>query len=215
VAGRGVILKSADAQVAAMDTLAPHPTRDAHSDMQSAALSSLLGYLANQTLQRRPMGKTKTAPGKQSKDAANTTDARRESSEMLFESDEFRSIPVGVKQVLLKIALAGDSQSVNLGVAVFEQLTTTSQFVVMAKQEIDNLASTPEQSFLAVVPKPGARYVITFVGEMHALTLSNEPLSLQLLVTGDGVGSPIEDFKGSQSVDNRFCSVRGRALLTA
>jgi hypothetical protein len=137
------------------------------------------------------------------------------STEMVFESQDFRRIPGGVKQTLFKILVAGDFQSASLGVVIFEQASPASPFVVLAKQEVDNLAATPEQSFVAFAPISGARYVITFVGEMHALTLSKDPLVLALAVTADGVGQPIEDFKGPQKVDGRFCAVRGRALLEA
>lgn len=136
-------------------------------------------------------------------------------TDMVFESEDFRSIPTGVKQVLLKIALAGDNQSASLGVAVFEQLTPQSQFVLIAKQEIDNLANTPEESFLPIAPIPGAAYAITFVGEMHSLSLADAPLSLTLRISAEGVGTPIEDFGGQKTVQGRFCAVRGRALLRA
>lgn len=137
------------------------------------------------------------------------------SSEMLFEADAVRHIPAGVRQILLKIAEAGESQSVSLGVAVFEKLTDASPWIVLAKQEIDNLAVTPEQSFLSIAPKVGASYAMTFAGEMHALSLGNEALTLRLIVSGEGVGEPIEDFSGTRTVNGRFCTVRGRALLKA
>lgn len=136
-------------------------------------------------------------------------------SEMLFESDAFRQIPVGVRQILLKIAEAGESQSASLGVTVFEKLADSAPWIVLAKQEIDNLAVTPEQSFVAIAPKAGASYVVTFAGEMHALSLGNDPLLLSLIVSGEGVGAPIEDFNGARTVNGRFCPVRGRALLKA
>lgn len=141
--------------------------------------------------------------------------AADEPSEMVFESQDFRRIPAGVKQVLLKIARAGNDQSVSLGAAVFEQLTPQSQFVIIAKQEIDNLAETPEKSFLAIAPKPGASYAVTFVGEMHSLGLAKAPLTLTLLVTAEGVGAAIEDFGGERVVDGRFSPIRGRSLLRA
>lgn len=137
------------------------------------------------------------------------------SQEMLFESNAFQQIPAGVRQIIFKIDDAGDSQSASIGVAVFEKLSADSQWVVLAKQEIDNLAATPEESFLAIAPKPNANYAITFAGEMHALSLSKDPLKLKLLISGEGVGSPIEDFKGSRTVTGRFCAIRGRALLKA
>jgi hypothetical protein len=141
--------------------------------------------------------------------------AAEQPKDMVFESADFRVIPAGVQQVLLKIARAGDHQGASLGVAVFEQLTPQSQFVVIAKKMIDNLASTPEESFLPLAPVPGATYAITFVGEMHALSLANAPLSLTLRINGEGIGAPIEDFGGPKEIPGRFCVVRGRALLRA
>lgn len=141
--------------------------------------------------------------------------AAEQPKDMVFESADFRVIPAGVQQVLLKIARAGDQQGASLGVAVFEQLTPQSQFVVIAKKMIDNLASTPEESFLPLAPVPGATYAITFVGEMHALSLANAPLSLTLRINAEGIGAPIEDFGGPKEIAGRFCVVRGRALLRA
>jgi hypothetical protein len=148
-------------------------------------------------------------------DAAGEAAAANGSTDMVFESADFRVIPSGVKQVLLKIARVGDNQSASLGVAVFEQLTPQSQFVLIAKQEIDNLGSTPEKSFLPIAPVPSATYAITFVGEMHSLSLANAPLSLTLRISAEGVGTPIEDFGGQKTVQRRFCAIRGRALMRA
>lgn len=147
--------------------------------------------------------------------AASAGVAAESATEMVFESEDTRPIPKGVKQVLLKIASAGNDQSVSMGAAVFEQLPSQSQFVIISKQEIDNLGETPEQSFLPIFPKPGASYAITFVGEMHSLSRDATPLSLTLMVTAEGVGVPIENFGGPRVVDGRFSPVRGRALLRA
>jgi hypothetical protein len=147
--------------------------------------------------------------------AAGAATAGSGPTDMVFESADFRVLPSGVKQALLKIVRAGENQSASLGVAVFERLTPQSQFVLIAKQEIDNLASTPEKSFLPVAPVPGAVYAITFVGEMHSLSLATSPLSLTLHISAEGVGTPIEDFGGQKTVQGRFCSIRGRALLRA
>lgn len=167
-------------------------------------------------------GKSKTVKAGQSAKADDAQSAAlavsadvQQSTDLVFESTDFRVIPAGVKQVLLKIARAADQQSVSLGVAVFEQLTPQGQFVVIAKKTIDNLASTPDQSFLPLAPVPGATYAITFVGEMHALSLANVPMSLTLLITADGIGVPVEDFGGPKETPGRFCVVRGRALLRA
>lgn len=158
---------------------------------------------------------TNPADGTTAANAAGAAATANGPTDMVFESAGFRVIPSGVKQVLLKIARAGDNQSASLGVAVFERLTPQSQFVLIAKQEIDNLASTPEKSFLPVAPVPGAAYAITFVGEMHSLSLANAPLSLTLHVSAEGVGMPIEDFGGQKTVQGRFCAIRGRALVRA
>lgn len=158
-------------------------------------------------------GKSKSAKAGQAAKAADA--GAQQTTDLVFESTDFRTIPAGVQQVLLKIARAGDQQSASLGVAVFEQLTPQAQFVVIAKKTIDNLASTPDQSFLPLAPVPGATYAITFVGEMHALSLANAPMSLTLLITADGIGTPVEDFGGPKETPGRFCVVRGRALLRA
>ena len=147
--------------------------------------------------------------------AAGAPGAPASSDEMVFEADAFRSIPEGVSQVVFKVASVGDNQSVSLGVGLFEQATPTSQWMVLAKQRVDNLPTTPEGSFFSFAPKRGARYAITFLGEMHALSLANDPLLLGLAVTADGVGAPLEDFNGDRTVAARFCIARGRALLEA
>jgi hypothetical protein len=155
--------------------------------------------------------------GKAKKGEAHVSAAKAvdTSAEMVFESQDFRQIPPSAQLVLLKISHVGENQSVSLGAAVFEQLTPQSPFVVIAKQELDNLAETPAGSFLSISPNPGATYAVTFVGEMHALSLDKAPLALSLLVNAEGVGSPIENFGGEQVVEGRFCPVRGRALLKA
>jgi hypothetical protein len=172
-------------------------------------------------------GKRKSGKGAETTNPADATAATAAASaaavaaaangptDMVFESADFRVIPSGVQQVLLKIARAGDNQSASLGVAIFEQRTPQSQFVLIVKQEIDNLANTPEKSFLPIAPVPGAAYAITFVGEMHSLSLASAPLSLTLRISAEGVGTAIEDFGGQKSVPGRFCSIRGRALLRA
>jgi hypothetical protein len=136
-------------------------------------------------------------------------------TDMVFDAGDFRPVPRGVSQVLLKITRVGHDQSVSLGVALFEQVTPQSPWIVIAKQKVDNLPTTPEESFLAFSPQRGARYAGTFLGEMHALSLRDNPLELALMVTADGVGEPIEDFGGRRTVADRFCIVRGRTLLEA
>jgi hypothetical protein len=149
------------------------------------------------------------------KKAARASAAPTDGNDMVFESEDFRAIPGGVMQVVFKVSSVGDDQSVSLGVGLFERLTPDSQWVVLAKRQLDNLPATPEESFFAFTPKAGASYAITFLGEMHALSLSNEPLRLALAVTAEGVGTPIEDFQGERKVNARFCTARGRALLKA
>ena len=134
---------------------------------------------------------------------------------MVFESEDFRRIPSGVAQVIFKIGEAGDDQSVSLGAGLFEQLKKNAQWIVIDKKRIDNLPTTPEESFFAFVPKPGASYAITFLGEVHSLSLRKDPLSVELLITADGIGEPLEDFGGKRTLDARFCIARGRALLKA
>lgn len=134
-------------------------------------------------------------------------------TDMLFESEDFKPIPAGVTQVVFKVVSAGADQSVSLGVGVFEQLGQNAPWITIDKRHIDNLPATPEGSFVSFLPRPGARYALTFLGEMHALSVRDAPLELALAVTADGVGTPLEDFDGPRSVDARFCVARGRALL--
>jgi hypothetical protein len=149
-------------------------------------------------------------PGKsQSKSAAAKSPSGP--GDMVFDSGKVKTIPAGVTHVVFKIDRCGDNQSATLGVMVYEQ-ASGADWTTLSKTTISNLPGIGDSAVVFVV-KPGANYAITFQGEMHSLWSGTDPLSLSLLVNGDGVGQPLDDFGGTQTVDARSCVVRGRSCL--
>jgi hypothetical protein len=150
------------------------------------------------------------APRKPKAVVSNTAPA-----EMVFDGSDIRPIPAGSTHVIFKILDAGANQSASLGVVLHEQTVPNGSWEVIRKEIIDNLPDTPEVSSMVFFVKPGARYAIVFQGEMHSLWKDKAPLTLELSVSADGVGAPLEDFGGAKSVAGSFCSIRGRARLKA
>lgn len=139
---------------------------------------------------------------------------RQTSADMDFVMNEFRTLPAGTATAVIRIVNAGPQQSARMGVALFEQIPP-GDFQPVTSGEVDNLPMTPAASRFEFTPRAGANYVITFSGEMHSLSTANVPLELQLAVTAEPSGAIVENFDGSRSVDQRACSLAGRALLRA
>lgn len=140
--------------------------------------------------------------------------ARQTSADMDFVMNEFKTLPAGTARVVFRIVNAGPQQSARMGVALFEQIPP-GDFQPVTSGEVDNLPMTPAASKFEFTPRAGASYVITFSGEMHSLSTANVPLQLELAVTAEPSGAIVENFNGSRSVDQRACSLAGRALLRA
>ena len=147
------------------------------------------------------------------KAAAAATPSADSNNDMIFDGAEIRTVPAGSTHVVFKITDVGANQSAAIGVAVFEQVNPDGEWRVIVKESIDNLPATADASSMVFAVRPGARYAITFQGEMHSLWKDKIPLTLELVVNADGVGNPLEDFGGAKTSDGRFCIVRGRARL--
>jgi len=150
-------------------------------------------------------------PARAAKSAATT---RQTSADMDFVMNAFKTLPPGTTRAVFSIVDAGPQQSARMGVALFEQMPP-GDFQPVTSQDVDNLPMTPAGSKFAFAPRPGANYVITFSGEMHSLSTATVPLQLTLAVTAEPSGATVEDFNGPRSVNQRACSLAGRALLRA
>lgn len=162
----------------------------------------------------KPARSARTAAGaaRAARPAAAAAAARQTSADMDFVMNEFKTLPAGTARAVFRIVNAGPQQSARMGVALFEQIPP-GDFQPVTSGEVDNLPMTPAASKFEFTPRAGANYVITFSGEMHSLSTANVPLQLELAVTAEPSGAIVENFNGSRSVDQRACSLAGRALL--